>query len=223
MQRQLKRFHFSGESLVEVVIAITVLTMILSSVFGIIARASSTNVNAVNRVVALNIAREGVEAVRNIRDTNWLKYSGDRRNKWLCLDTTTNATTLNACSDSTIPIITDDVYRVEFSDTNGRYFLKNMMSTLTAEDTLPAEEFRLYQGASAGRFSHNSVGEKTPFYRQVQLTPEDTWIDPACDWIDCPKDVRLRVLVRTQWAEGKGVRSLDLETYLYDYLGRDSY
>jgi len=37
---------------------------------------------AKNRVVAVNIAREGIEAVRNIRDTNWLKFATRRRQCW---------------------------------------------------------------------------------------------------------------------------------------------
>lgn len=35
-----------------------------------------------DRVIATNIAREGIEAVRNIRDTNWLKFSNNRRTCW---------------------------------------------------------------------------------------------------------------------------------------------
>ncbi len=34
------------------------------------------------RVQAINIAREGIEAVENIRDTNWLKFSSDIENCW---------------------------------------------------------------------------------------------------------------------------------------------
>lgn len=37
---------------------------------------------AKERIIAINIAREGLEAVRNIRDTNWLKFSGQRRQCW---------------------------------------------------------------------------------------------------------------------------------------------
>jgi len=34
------------------------------------------------RIVAINIAREGMEGLRNMRDTNWMKFSGDRRGRW---------------------------------------------------------------------------------------------------------------------------------------------
>jgi hypothetical protein len=38
--------------------------------------------NAKSRSVAVNIAREGIEAVRNVRDTNWFKYHSKRRDCW---------------------------------------------------------------------------------------------------------------------------------------------
>lgn len=36
-----------------------------------------------NRIQAINLAREGIEAVENIRNTNWLKFSSDVGN---CFD-----------------------------------------------------------------------------------------------------------------------------------------
>ena len=35
-----------------------------------------------NNIKAINIAREGIEAVTNIRDTNWLRFSSDKGNCW---------------------------------------------------------------------------------------------------------------------------------------------
>lgn len=219
MYRRLK-IRFRGESLLEVVIAITILTTVLSSAFGVLIQASATNGNSVNRVIALNLAREGIESVRNIRDTNWLKYSGDRRSKWLCLDT---VSTLNACEGNTISSITEGTYRVEFSESAGRYFLKKIAEDLTEKEVLPKEFFRLYQ-TSAGRISHESTfNEALSFYRQIRLVPESDYLNVGCHDVGCPKDVRLNVLVRVQWLDGKNIRSLDLETYLYDFFGRDSY
>ena len=242
MRRQLKWDRLRGESLLEVVVAVTFLTVVFASIFSVLIRASATNTNVVNRVVAINIAREGMEAVRNIRDTNWLKYSGDRRGKWLCLDTIDetllpsplthldNIKTLSACSSGIVSasmnfIKTEDgVYRVAFSSA-GRYLLEPTGETLTENKILPEEEFRLHQDIN-GRFSHDNTGEILPFYRQIKLVPETRALatDPCDpDTESCPQDVRLRVLVRVQWIEGNSVRSIDLETYLYDFLGRDSY
>ena len=71
-----------GESLLEGIIAFTILGMGIAF-SGVIMGTSIRNMdNAKNRVIAINAAREGIEAVRNIRDTNWLKYSTKRRSCW---------------------------------------------------------------------------------------------------------------------------------------------
>ncbi len=38
------------------------------------------------RLQAIQIAREGVEAVENIRNTNWILYAADYKNCWNTLD-----------------------------------------------------------------------------------------------------------------------------------------
>ena len=39
-----------------------------------------------NNIKAINIAREGIEAMSNIRDTNWLRFSSDKINCWKVKD-----------------------------------------------------------------------------------------------------------------------------------------
>jgi Tfp pilus assembly protein PilV len=63
----------SGQSLVEMIIAIAI---ILTGLIGAIALTISNltgSAEAGTRVVATNLAKEGIEVARNIRDTNWLK------------------------------------------------------------------------------------------------------------------------------------------------------
>ena len=39
-----------------------------------------------NNIKAINIAREGIEGMINIRDTNWLRFSSDKTNCWKVKD-----------------------------------------------------------------------------------------------------------------------------------------
>lgn len=39
-----------------------------------------------NNIKAINLAREGIEWIVNIRDTNWLRFSSDVKNCWRVLD-----------------------------------------------------------------------------------------------------------------------------------------
>lgn len=236
-----------GDTILEVVIATAILSTVMVATFTILQRAVDTNLNVKNRVIALNITREGVEAVRNIRDTNWLKYSGDRRKKWLCFDQEGDK---NACDGN--PIATKFIngkdesdptyYTVDFNETDDRFYLKQ--ATLQAEiDFLNGEQTedsrsdtRLYLTPGIPqRFTHNSsMNTQTPFYRQVYLDIENPY-DPSapppdfpdfCDGSDtddsCQKS-RLKVVVKTFWEEGNRPRSVTLETHLYDFFERDAY
>jgi hypothetical protein len=85
-----------------------------------------------NRIKAINIAREWVEAVENIRDTNWIKFSSDYNNCWhvkdynvWCVGTgngtfpagsyiLTQSGTLWTLSGTIIPLSYDVGYRSQF-------------------------------------------------------------------------------------------------------------
>ena len=66
-----------GQTLVEALLAIFVITMAL---LGFLSRSSQNYIasNSANRkIVAINLAREGLEVVRNFRDSNWLRGCDD--------------------------------------------------------------------------------------------------------------------------------------------------
>lgn len=74
--------HPRGTTLVEIMIALMVLSLGLVMVISSFTASVRLQGNAANRLIALNLAREGLEAMRNIRDTNWLVNSGNKRECW---------------------------------------------------------------------------------------------------------------------------------------------
>lgn len=61
-----------GFTLTEVMIGIMILTVAIVSATNLLVGLISTNQNNVTSLKAYYLAQEGLEAVRNIRDTNWL-------------------------------------------------------------------------------------------------------------------------------------------------------
>lgn len=249
--RRPKKTHIvRGDSILEVVIATAILASLLIATFDILQRALDTNINVKNRLIALNIAREGVEAVRNIRDTNWLKYSGERREKWLCLDlpgantcngTITPAQIINANNPDN-----PNYYTVNYNDTQKRYYLSlaSEQSPVDFQNGTDYEEYRLYLTPTVPqRYVHGGAGnDETIFYRQVWLDIENPYdtrsdlggapiddpvlppVDGFCDDADvtCSR-ARLRVIVSVFWEEENRTRQITLETNLFDFFGRDDY
>ena len=103
-----------GETLAETIIALSVLAIGITIASTVIINSIRNLTNAKSRVTAINIAREGIEAVRNIRDTNWLYYSDRRRQCW-------NHNPSEGACDGAHPII-PGVYIV-YKDTDHRWKL----------------------------------------------------------------------------------------------------
>lgn len=74
--------HPRAETLAEVIIAITMLGLAAGGAITLLTTSLRATFSGETRLVAYNLAREGVEAVRNIRDTNVLKFPSNVANCW---------------------------------------------------------------------------------------------------------------------------------------------
>ena len=239
-----KSYRHRGDTILEVLVALVLLSSILISTFSILNRAISTNVNVKNRIIALNIAREGLEAVRNLRDTNWLKYSGDRRGKWLCRD---SALTPNACDGSRIdPPVVDDgtgkYYTIDYDTSANRYYLgltslsEDLDLTSASQSDADREDYLLHLDSTNNRYTHAPTLDSTEsiFYRQVFVQTVNpyhellaapglpTFCDSRADEPDCFAS-RLNIRVVVHWLEEDRPRKLTLEGSLLDFFERNDY
>lgn len=71
-KKRYKTSPLRGFTIIEVMMAVTVLSVGIMGVVSAINYNISVASNAVNRTIAANLAQEGIELVRNIRDTNWI-------------------------------------------------------------------------------------------------------------------------------------------------------
>lgn len=219
-----KRSIVSGESVTEILVAISVLAIMLTSTFSLLNRAVSSNVNVSKRVMALNIAREGVEGVRSIRDTNWLKYSGAIRAKWLCHEKFDRLNgTFTPCTSAPFTTLASGDYLLDFTDSNARprYYLYRIPDL----PTLPEITDQLYLDTQ-GRYTHtpdDGAGNdytETDFSRTVELEVIRT---PNCGANPCDDPTQMRVISSVSWDELTGGKAVTLETVLFDFLNRTEY
>ncbi len=64
--------HQQGQTLIETLVAAFVLVMGITAAVSLATYSLGITTNIKQRVVAIGLAREGVEVVKNMRDTNWL-------------------------------------------------------------------------------------------------------------------------------------------------------
>lgn len=148
-----------GQSLIETIMAIFILTTGLASglALAIFAFGSSSDITA--RIAATGLAREGIEAVRRMRDSNWLMDPlADCGSGQFCHPNWLTRTYNIHGSAAGI------AYRVVFNpgSTTNRWTPDNLT------------DYRLYTQAGGG-LSHNSGGAlATSFFRKIIITYQNT-------------------------------------------------
>ena len=79
-----KKRKQQGQSLMEAIVAIAILLMVVIAVLALTISGVTGQKNNEQQVVANNLAREGIELVRNLRDSNWVAgrpwYTGFEQN-----------------------------------------------------------------------------------------------------------------------------------------------
>jgi len=123
------KLNIKGETLAETIIALSILSIGITISSMVILNSMRNLIVAKQRVIAVNIAREGIEAVRSIRDTNWLLYSDRRRQCW------NHDPNVVAACDGSNPI-TPDTYIVYKHDPEGSWRLQLADANLLADSPL---------------------------------------------------------------------------------------
>lgn len=154
----------SGETLLEVMIAISVLVLIMAPVAELNIKAIRNNTYNRDHLVAENLATEGLEIVRGIRNTNLLRFSTKEE---LCWNTKPDFEDMDKCGE------TGNLIKI------GSYIIKENIGSPNIELVWKAleplkddfslsddSEYRLKLDASTKIYSHDT-GELTNFHREI--------------------------------------------------------
>lgn len=197
------RVSESGQSLIEVVIAIGVILSVLISIAGLVAINIFGQKKSENKTIASNLAREGIEAIRNFRDTAIVKK---RR--------------------------VEDETDLEYTESSHYYFVTNFNSDndnrwkLTGGGSGWGSEYNL--GLSANNLYEPGGATYTGFKRRITI--DSLCLDPAncgagdagiCDPADgasvCASRIGFRVTSEVQWTENTQTQTVKLVDFLYNW------
>jgi len=155
-------FHENGQSLIETIMAIFILTTGLASGLALAVFSFGAASDISEKITATGLAREGIESVRRMRDSNWMAASlsdcADLGSGQKCYPTWLNQTyNILGSAGSGID------YRLNFNPASGgnKWTLQNNPS------------YRLYLN-SAGALDHNPAGSQTNFFRKVTIINQDS-------------------------------------------------
>lgn len=228
ISKTLLRKRRPGETLIEVIMALFVVAVGSAAATSLIVTAIQANSFSRDNLVALNLAVEGIEAMRNIRDSNWLRFGFDKENCWNMNPAQT------ACTALTIPTsaIAAGNYTVDLNPNTFQWTLTKIATgPLDLSDASSDADYRLnYIDATAGVDSDGngtntddpdlyvsknivsaltltSTGE-SKFYRSIIVSY------PAV----CPDANKCMDVTSTvQWKVGNRVDKVQMKSFLTDY------
>lgn len=193
----------AGQTLVETVVGVFVLTIGISTAVGLAAAMFSATSSAVKQVIASGLAREGVEAVFNMRGTNWLKGQLDDD----CYDYTTGSSNAYCHQDWLNPAQTGSYDLTPPSGSRSYTIDADVASTgnqpywVLTQQPPGNPQYRLYydSNATSGLYYKTSSGGAVPseYYREVLLEMEDSTVP----YYNASIGPRLKVASRVWWTD----------------------
>ena len=203
----------SGFTLLETLIALSVVSVGIMAAFTLSLANLNTARDNYERILAGNLAREGVELIRNVRDSNWLKMEANQD----CNDITPG---LQLCDwDQGLNISTSTIAYNATSTT------EIFGSIDDCFDNLGGETCRLFRNVN-DFYDHKNTGETTNMARVIKilalcLNPDDDATISASGSFDCAGapnyKVGLRVTARVYWRDGDQTHTTDAVEDIYNW------
>ncbi|MCB9809433.1 hypothetical protein H6771_00435 [Candidatus Peribacteria bacterium] len=202
------RTRAAGESLIEVLLAVSILATVLSSIYMLFGQVLRTDSFLAQRTEALLIASSSIEAVYQWRDTNALRYGAELRDYWRCVDTP-----VQDCS-AQVPLFGSQ-YRAMIE--GDRVWL-----TETPGLDIFSRPYRLYE-QDDGLWGYTVTAEPMPYFHWLTLSYDPS---PQCGRGAIVRETctEQRITAHSTVAWGPSDRErLTVSAVLYDLYNREHY
>lgn len=177
-----------GFLLVEAMISITILLMVSATAITLLILANQAIRFNAHSLEAGWIAQEGINGVRGLRDTNWIRFSYDKELCWASISST--------CPGSNMT--TGQFYRLETSLSDPPEL------TLATAALVLDDEYNLFKQTD-GRITHEALigAEPTIYYRQIE--------------IETNNGHQIEAKITVAWLEGQDQKMIQLPIILTNY------
>lgn len=201
-----------GQTLIETVVAVFIMIMGIVSALGLAIYSLNASTNISKQIIAVGLAREGIEVIKNMRDTNWLKdtlsttcydypsvtKSASCYEGWL---NSARGTDFGLASSSDIKD-----YSINFDGASG------LLWELNPASVLQNVEFGLNFDPDAENGFYDSADEEKPssdFYRKITI--EKTVDNAPYDFGNPSYNYPLLIVTSQVWWKDKGCPAIENE------------
>lgn len=202
----------SWTTIIEAMIAMFIIIVWTIWVYTIYEKSQKLSTSVENRVKAISIAREWIEVVQNIRDTNWVLFWADSKNCWNVLDYN-----VNCLWDTSITYrIPEWSYKI-YKDENNRWkLLSGSILSWDYEDLSYRTEYQVKLDTNQLYTQSWWAASINPlFTREIKITYIDT------NWSSGPTPIDEKMLVESivSWSDNSKVwfYTVNLENILSNW------
>ena len=220
------RYNNRATSIVE---SLTVMLIVVTWVvwmYKIFIESSKLSNVTKNRIEAIQIAREWIEAMINIRNTNWILYATDYKNCWNTInynsncileETDTTSTDLEETDTTSTDIVPWSyiIYKGSYDDSYDRWIISKKSTGLYSGSGY-RDDFKVTKD-NDGFYTQTWWAPFRPlFTREIIINYEDTDNDLSINSDD--EKMKIRSLV--QWSNANKIHKVELETALTNWKDR---
>ena len=164
----------SWTTIIEAMIAMFIIIVWTIWVYTIYEKSQKLSISVENRVKAISIAREWIEVIQNIRDTNWVLFWADSKNCWNVLDYNVDCL-WDTWIENRIPGWSYKIYK----DENNRWkLLSGSFELLNYDNPLYRNEYQVKLDANQLYTQSWWASSINPlFTRRIKITYIDTDLD----------------------------------------------
>lgn len=207
-----------GFTLPELLVAMTVLVLVIFAATNLLVTVIRSNSENLNTMIAYGLAQEGLEGVRNMRDSNWLlgaRFDGSLKG-YAVWGEVFNKTEEEKYYLIDLNSLEKAPFEVTVPSSLGEYTPWKLIAideSDLGEKTL-IRKFALDDAEGGFRYGHAwgaKTGEDTPFHRHVSIRKVPTVYDKAGE-IN-----KIRATCVVTWMEGARVKTVRLDTELTDW------
>jgi hypothetical protein len=208
------KYELKATSIIEAIIVLMIVVSWIVWVYWILSSSQKLATSTGNRIQAISIARDGLESVTNIRDTNWIRFSADTKNCWNTLNY--NISCLNSTS-TTIDIrtVAGQGYIV-YKNAQNQFDLARKTNTWNYDTTTYRNNFKVQKDWNWFYTQSWGIDLKPLYTREIII---EYFEDTNADTLINSNDAKMRVKSLVQWKDvwNSAVKSLTLETVLTNW------
>ncbi len=189
-------------SILEAMIVLLIMVVWITGLYDIFSKSTKLSESTKNRIEAIEISREWIEAMKNIRDTNWLMYWADIKN---CFNTLNYD---SSCVWWWWSKIWTWSYKIYQDKNDFKWYLNKSSWNLTWSGY--RDFFRVYKD-NDWFYSQSWASTKTIFTREISISYRDDnydkmSVDSIVEWVDSSKNTPHKIEINNlihNWKQDK--------------------